>query len=507
MSLDINNNYRGTLYGRDRLGYTTPDADASEPLRPFLPVPYPAPWLPGKRLDEGHPVGAQVVLSSHSIVGLDKSGALVPAGLISGTQVSSQILTGTPAATTTVAGAGGVLTLTILNTDVAYSGKETGVPAVTCAGVSTTSFSAGDTITILGTTTRVIDGSYVILSVDYGTTTASSWTIKVAGTAYSGVATEILASGGTWTLRNYTGLYCAVQYGQNDVGFARDVYSGNPVAAAGQYELLAAPSEGVQGDIIVFPNGNVISVLTADVVIGKASTIIPNGVARPVGYVVRNVFQFLGGVNLISAGAGSGGMFYTLESMVPLQFRVHNYMHEMGTAIQTHFVLRMPWIGATPSALQAYATADGISGYVQTDFGRSFVHATGGTAGNPYSLNGLSVVASRLGSGQDAGNYSFYNSNVNGFDEICGRVLGVESLYPIRDFANRVRTQFERATEAVGPFTTKTPSIGQLGGSATRGMDYMVNLTNDGILRLASDQNKTIRPEYATYVYVHFLAR
>src|SRR5208282_499632 len=143
MSLDINNNYRGTLYGRDRLGYTTPDADASEPLRPFLPVPYPAPWLPGKRLDEGHPVGAQVVLSSHSIVGLDKSGALVPAGLISGTQVSSQILTGTPAATTTVAGAGGVLTLTILNTDVAYSGKETGVPAVTCAGVSTTSFSAG----------------------------------------------------------------------------------------------------------------------------------------------------------------------------------------------------------------------------------------------------------------------------------------------------------------------------------------------------------------------------
>ena len=65
----------------------------------------------------------------------------------------------------------------------------------------------------------------------------------------------------------------------------------------------------------------------------------------------------------------------------------------------------------------------------------------------------------------------------------------------------------ERATEAVGPFTTKTPSIGQLGGSATRGMDYMVNLTNDGILRLASDQNKTIRPEYATYVYIHFLAR
>src|SRR5208337_1743701 len=237
---------------------------------------------------------------------------------------------------------------------------------------------------------------------------------------------------------------------------------------------------------------------------GSGCNVIPNSVARPIGYAVRNVFQFLGGVNLISA---TNGVFYTLESMVPLQFRVHNYMHEMGTAIQTHFVLRMPWIGASPTSLQGYATQDGISGYVQTDFGRSFVHCTGGTAGNPYALNGLSVVPSRLGSGTDAGNYSFYNSAVNGFDEICGRVIGVESLYPIRDFANRVRTQFERATEAVGPFTTKTPSIGQLGGSATRGMDYMVNLTNDGILRLASDQNKTIRPEYATYVYIHFLAR
>jgi hypothetical protein len=276
------------------------------------------------------------------------------------------------------------------------------------------------------------------------------------------------------------------------------------VAAAGEYEVIAAPSDAVAGDIIVFPDGNVITVAAGDVTFGQACNVIPNSVARPIGYAVRNVFQFLGGVNLLSA---TGGVFYTLESMVPLQFRVHNYMHEMGTAIQTHFVLRMPWIGASPTALQGYATQDGISGYVQTDFGRSFVHCTGGTAGNPYALNGLSVVPSRLGSGTDAGNYSFYNSAVNGFDEICGRVIGVESLYPIRDFANRVRTQFERATEAVGPFTTKTPSIGQLGGSATRGMDYMVNLTNDGILRLASDQNKTIRPEYATYVYIHFLAR
>lgn len=499
MSLDINNNYRGTLYGRDRLGYTTPDADASEPLRPFLPVPYPAPWLPGRRLDEGHPVGAQVVISSHQIVGLDKSGALVPAGLLAGTTNSSQISTATVDATVTYAAASGVVTLVLPDAKDAASGIVAGGNATST--LSTQSFVAGDTITILGTTITGLDGAYVLNSAAYG---SSTWTLVFNAPVANAGATEITGGGATFTIRNYRGLYCAVQYGQNDVGFARNVATGNPVAAAGEYEVIASPSDGVSGDIIVFPDGNVITVSTNDVTFAKACNVIPNGVARPIGYVVRNVFQFLGGVNLIST---TGGIFYTLESMVPIQFRVHNYMHEMGTAIQTHFVLRMPWIGANPTALQSYATADGISGYVQTDFGRSFVHATGGVAGNPYALNGLSVTPSRFGSGADAGNYSFYNANVNGFDEICGRVIGVESLYPIRDFANRVRTQFERATEAVGPFTTKTPSIGQLGGSATRGMDYMVNLTNDGILRLASDQNKTIRPEYATYVYVHFLAR
>jgi hypothetical protein len=499
MSFDINNNYRGTLYGRDRLGYTTPDADASEPLRPFLPVPYPAPWLPGRRLDEGHPVGAQVVISSHQLVGLDKSGALVPAGLLSGTQNSSQILTSKgPTTTTANVLASGVSTLTLLVSEFTPSGNVS-PNTTTAATASNLSFSAGDTITISGVTTATgLNGAYQLLSAAYNGST--TWTLTFAG----GVSSAAGANFGSAVIRNYTGCYCAVQYGQNDVGFARNVATGNPVAAAGEYEVIAAPSDAVAGDIIVFPDGNVITVAAGDVTFGQACNVIPNSVARPIGYAVRNVFQFLGGVNLLSA---TGGVFYTLESMVPLQFRVHNYMHEMGTAIQTHFVLRMPWIGASPTALQGYATQDGISGYVQTDFGRSFVHCTGGTAGNPYALNGLSVVPSRLGSGTDAGNYSFYNSAVNGFDEICGRVIGVESLYPIRDFANRVRTQFERATEAVGPFTTKTPSIGQLGGSATRGMDYMVNLTNDGILRLASDQNKTIRPEYATYVYIHFLAR
>lgn len=480
MSLDINNNYRGTLYGRDRLGYTTPDADASEPLRPFLPVPYPAPWLPGRRLDEGHPVGAQVVLSSHQIVGVDKSGALIPAGMLSGTQAASTTLALTGG---TAAFAGGFVNIT-------------GITANVPAG-----YTVGDTITIASASTATsINGSWVISAL--GTAVPGGSAAHAIQFASANLGTYGSTVNGV--VRDYQGLYCAVQYGQNDVGFARNAATGNPVAAAGEYVVLAAPSDAVANDIIVFPNGNVITVQAGDITFGQACNLIPSLVSRPIGYVVRNVFQFLGGINLLST---TGGIFYTLESMIPIQFRVHNYMHEMGTAIQTHFVLRMPWIGANPTALQTFANADGISGYVQTDFGRSFVHATGGVAGNPSALNGLSVVPSRLGSGADAGNFSFYNSAVNGFDEICGRVIGVESLYPIRDFANRVRTQFERATEAVGPFTTKTPSIGQLGGSATRGMDYMVNLTNDGVLRLASDQNKTIRPEYATYVYVHFLAR
>ena len=496
MSLDINNNYRGTLYGRDRLGYTTPDADASEPLRPFLPVPYPAPWLPGRRLDEGHPVGAQVVLSSHQIVGLDKSGALVPAGTQSGTMNSSQIDTIAHNSANTVAAASGLVTLVLPDSENAYTGNAAGSNATAAAGAG--AYAAGDPITILGSTLTGLDGSYILLSAVYATAT---WTLTFNAPVANQSATEIPAQA---TLRNYRGLYQAVVYGQNDVGFARNAASGNPVAAAGEYVVLSAPSDAVAGDIIQLPNGNVISVESGDVTFAQACTLVPNQVARPIGYVVRNVFQFLGGVNLLST---TGGIFYTLESMVPIQFRVHNYMHEMGTAIQTHFVLRMPWIGTSPSALQSLANAAGISGYVQTDFGRSFVHATGGVTGNPYALNGLSVVPSRLGNGNDAGNYSFYNAGLNGFDEICGRVIGVESMYPIRDFANRVRTQFERATEAVGPFTTKTPSIGQLGGSATRGMDYMINLTCDGILRLASDQNKTIQPEFGTYVYVHFLAR
>ena len=88
MAFDINNQYTGNLFGRDRIGHTTPDAEATECLRPWLPVPYPAPYLPTARQDQGHPVLANVVLSSQQLVGQDSSGAFVPAGLFCGSQES-----------------------------------------------------------------------------------------------------------------------------------------------------------------------------------------------------------------------------------------------------------------------------------------------------------------------------------------------------------------------------------------------------------------------------------
>ena len=32
MGFDVNNNFRGVFYGKDRLGMVTPDCDASDPL-------------------------------------------------------------------------------------------------------------------------------------------------------------------------------------------------------------------------------------------------------------------------------------------------------------------------------------------------------------------------------------------------------------------------------------------------------------------------------------------
>lgn len=376
MAFDINNQYTGSLFGRDRIGHTTPDAEATECLRPWLPVPYPAPYLPGIRQDQGHPVLANVVLSSQQLVGQDKSGAFVPAGLFSGTQA----------------------------------------------------------------------------------------------------------------LKSVGGEYCALKYGQSDVGFAYNAITGNLVAAAGEVAVLAAPSDGTAGDVITFADGTTYTVSSGDVTAAKACNLFPAGRVKPIGLTVRNVFQYLGGVDISST---TGGMAFTLNGVIPVKFKVHNYMHEMGTAIQTQMVIRLPWIGALTNTLATYASNDSVSGYVQSNYGRSFVHFTGTPA-----FGQLVQGSTQLG---DAGNYAEWD----GVDvaDVCGRIVGIQNIYPIRDFANRVRTLWD-PSRLVGPIKDPNPASTQMGGSATGGIDYQINLGTDGIFKKAYDQGKTLRPEYSTYILV-----
>lgn len=381
MPFDINNAYRGNLYGRDRIGHTTPDAEATESLRPWLPVPYPAPYLPAKRQDQGHPVLASVVFSSQNLVGQDVNGAFVPAGL-------------------------------------------------TC-----------------------------------GTSTA----------------------------------YCALKYSSYDVGFAYNAITGNLVAAAGEVAVLSAPSGAVAGNTITFSDGSTYSVTSGDLTAAAACNLFPMGVVKPIGVALRNVFQYLGGVNVTSV---TGGMKFTMNGVVPTKFAVHNYMHEMGTAVQTEYVLRLPWIGALPNTLQTLANSDGVTGYVQSPYGRSFVHFTGdvGTSGGDGKLcYGNLVVASQQP--DDAGNFAPYDSTKHKITDICGRVIGIQNMYPIRDYAQRVRTLWD-PSRLVGPIKDPNPASIMMGGSATAGIDYQLNLGTDGLFKKAYDQGKTLRPEYSTYVLV-----
>ena len=407
MPFDGNNNYRGDFYGAGRLGFTTPDVDASPWERPFLPIGYPAPWLPGKRRDDAHPVGAQLVLSTGNLVGLDKSGALIPAGY-------------------------------------------------TC-GKSTLS-----------------------------------------------------AAGG--------GKYSIVVYSQDDVGFAVNPQTGNKVAAAGEYVVLGCPSDAVGatnsttpptlGDTVTLPNGTTIVIQASDVTFATSCNLIAGGYSRPIGYAIRNVWQYIGGVNVLTT---TGGIKYTLDGVNPIGFRAHNYMHEMATAIQTKFIIRVPYIGANPSYLQSLAASNGLTAapynYTQSDFSRSFAHFTaplGSDVTNGDLFPGCSVVPSSFQG--DAGNFSAFNSVLNSYDEICGKVLGIESLYPINDFANRVRTQFERNEQQIGPFREPNAVIGLMGGSATRGLDYQVSLATNGLFRIAKDSNNAVLladPALYSYVYIH----
>lgn len=376
MAFDINNNYQGNLLGRDRIGHTTPDAEATEVLRPWLPVPYPAPYLPTLRQDQGHPVLANVVLSSQQLVGQDVSGAFVPAGLFCGTQATKSL----------------------------------------------------------------------------------------------------------------NGAYCALKYSASDVGFAYNAITGNTVAAAGEVAVIAAPSDGADGDVITFPDGTTYTLQAGDAAAAKACSLFPgaHGRVKPIGLAIRNVFQYIGGVD---TSATSPTFTYTLNGVIPIKFKVHNYMHEMGTAIQTEMVIRLPWIGATPSTLASLAA--GVIGYVQSNYSRSFVHFTGTPA------FGSMVMGSNLNS--DAGNYTQWDGV--SVDDICGRVVGIQNMYPIRDYANRVRTLWD-PSRLIGPIKDPNPSSIMMGGSATGGIDYQLNLGTDGVFKKAYDQGQTLRNEYSTYVLV-----
>lgn len=390
MAFDINNTYTGNLFGRDRIGHTTPDAEATELLRPWLPLPYPAPYLPAKRQDQGHPVLANVVLSSQYLVGQDASGGIVPAGLFCGN------------------------------------------------------------------------------------------TGSVAGHATGGG-------------------YCALKYGSNDVGFTYNAITGLPVAAAGEVAVLASPSNGANTDILTFQDGSTYAVTSGDLTTSQACALFPMGVVKPIGCTLRNVFQYLGGVTITST---TGGMQYSLNGVIPVKFQVHNYMHEMGTAIQTEYVLRVPWIGALPTTISTLASGDGVTGYAQSNYGRSFVHFTGasGTGGGKLAY-GNKVVASRASLGEDAGHFAPYDSTIHDLSDVAGRIIGIMNMYPIRDFANRVRTLWD-PSRLVGPIKDPNPASIQMGGSATAGIDYALNLGTDGVFRQAFNQGKTLHNEYSTYVMI-----
>jgi hypothetical protein len=395
MSFDVNGQFYGQLFGQDRIGQTTPDLESSEWLRPWLPVAYPAPYLPTLRQDQGHPKLASIVIGAHQIVGQDKNGGLVPAGYFCGTQATK-------------------------------------------------------------------------------------------------------ANGGQ---------YCVIAYSPADVKFAFNPQTGVRVASAAEYAVLACPSDGVAGDTVTLPSGQVITIKAGDITFAETCDLFSTGKSRPIGCAVRNVYQYIGGVLVgtnTQATSSATGINYLLDGNVPLQFTVLNYMHEMGTAIQTQFVLKTPWIGATPTTLQTLANGDGITGYIQ-GLGRSFTHFTGtkGAAAGDFSY-GSAVVASSAANGTDAGNFAPYNSAIHTPADIIGRVIGIQNLSPftgaIPGFLNRVRTQFDRPM--VGPMVDPNPAAIRMGGSATRGIPYHVSVTTDAVFVYAVDQNKTLRPEYSSHIIV-----
>ena len=111
------------------------------------------------------------------------------------------------------------------------------------------------------------------------------------------------------------------------------------------------------------------------------------------------------------------------------------------------------------------------------------------------------VVPSDLNNGRDAGNYRAYNSAADKLEQVCGRVIAVQAMYPIRDYLNRVRTLWD-PSRLVGPIKDPNPASIMMGGSATAGIDYQLNLGTDGLFKKCIDQGKTPDAKSYTYIYV-----
>jgi hypothetical protein len=256
-------------------------------------------------------------------------------------------------------------------------------------------------------------------------------------------------------------------------------------------------------------NGVAVTPTAGDIAFAKSCTLIPSGTARPIGYAVRNVFQYLGAVNVIST---VGGMSYTQDGMAVPKFRIHNYMHEPGTAIQTTFGLRVPYIGTDLNNLNVLAAGLGLSPstYTYDDFSRSFSHFVGamptpGAALTGTLYPGCSVVADDENGFTGSGHFRPFDPTKHNFDQMCGRVLAIEQVYPPKDYADRVRTQFDRAQQFVGPFADQHPVTQLMGGSATRGSDYAINLATKGLLRKLLDSGvspSNIPGAAGTYVWM-----
>ncbi len=281
--------------------------------------------------------------------------------------------------------------------------------------------------------------------------------------------------------------YCVIIYKPEDVGFTFNPQTAAYVAAAGEYVVLAAPSDAAAGDVVTLPDGRNVHVTANDITFAHACTMFPKGVVKPIGVALHNILQYIGGVQVAST---AGGILYTLNGVVPTGFVVMNYMHEMATAVQTQYVVRLPWVGATETTLATLAAGDGVTGFMQ-GYGRSFTHAVGAIA------IGDAIVAAQAAPGC----YAPFDPTKHSVSDFVGRVIGVMNMVNRIGFTSRIKTLWD-PSRMVGPTKDPNPASIMMGGSATGGMPYDINLTTDGVYKLAKTQQKTVHPEYGTYILV-----